>query len=112
MDSVKSFSDALKPFLNIKQTTTDAKGNKKDEYLAFKPGAIKRVADDIANGFASFINIIYRDVFSEEKQKNYKAIKKNAKNVEEVLGIIKKAAGSLAKIIKDFTSNNDKENIT
>ena len=112
MDSVKAFSDSLKPFLNIKQTTTDAKGNKKDEYLAFKPGAIKQVADDIANGFASFINIIYRDVFSEEKQKNYKAIKKNAKNVSEVLDVIKKAAGSLAKIIKQFTSNDDKENVT
>ena len=111
MDSVKAFSDALKPFLNIKQTTTDAKGNKKDEYLAFKPGAIKQVANDIANGFASFINIIYRDVFSEEQQKNYKAIKKNAKNVSEVLDIIKKAAGSLSKIIKQFTTTGDKENV-
>jgi hypothetical protein len=111
MDSVKAFSDALKPFLNIKQTTIDAKGNKKDEYLAFKPGAIERIAEDIAYGFAAFVDIIYTKVFSEEKQKNYKAIKKNAKNVQETLDIIKKAAGSLAKIIKQFTST-DKENVT
>ena len=109
MDSVKAFSDALKPFLNIKQTTTDARGNKKDEYLAFKPGAIKQVANDIANGFASFISIIYNEVFSEEKQKNFKAIKKNAKNVNEVLDIIKKSAASLSKIIKQFQSSDDKD---
>lgn len=112
MDSVKAFSDALKPFLNIKQTTTDARGNKQEEYLAFKPGAIKRIAEDIANGFAAFVDIIYNKVFSEEKQKNYKAIKKNAKNVSEVLEIIKKAAGSLSKIITQFTSTDDKENVT
>ena len=109
MDSVKAFSDALKPFLNIKQTTTDARGNKKDEYLAFKPGVIKQVANDIANGFASFISIIYNEVFSEEKQKNFKAIKKNAKNVNEVLDIIKKSAASLSKIIKQFQGNDDKD---
>lgn len=109
MDSVKSFSDALKPFLDIKQQKTNAKGDKVNEYLAFKPGAIKQVADDIANGFASFINIIYNEVFSEEKQKNFKAIKKNAKNVNEVLDIIKKSAASLSKIIKQFQSSDDKD---
>lgn len=112
MEAVKSFSDALKPFLNIKQQKTDDKGNKTEDYLAFKPGAIKQVADDIANGFVSFIDIIYREVFSEEKQKNFKEIKKNAKNVEEVLEIVKKSAGHLAKIIKAFTSDNAEDNIT
>jgi gas vesicle protein len=40
MDAVKDFSEALKPFLNIKKQTTDAKGKKSEELVCFQEGMI------------------------------------------------------------------------
>jgi len=65
MEAVKNFSDALKPFLDIKKTVTGKDGKKEEQYVCFQKGMIQQIANDIANGFVDFIEIVSEGLTSE-----------------------------------------------
>lgn len=94
MDAVKNYSDSLQPFFNMTSNDKDTAA-KENDYLCLKPDFVKRISDNIANSFTSFINIL-ADSFTKED-----TIKK-MKKLPSVVKDINSAMTSISKIVKKF----------
>lgn len=104
MNSVKTFSDMLKPFLALTSNKKDTTAQSKD-YLCLRPNFIQTISKNIAKAFVDFITIISNNLSAKENMEKYNKIQSTAKIVMQVMGTIKKAVDSLQKIINAMTDD-------
>ena len=105
MDAVKKFSDAIKPFLNLKTNDKDKSAKAKD-YLCANPKFVTNISNNIANSFTSFVQIISTAL--NENKNLYAGIKQSANDVNQVMSQIMKAVKSLSNIISYMSDKEGK----
>lgn len=107
VNTVKAFSDTLKPFLaltsNKKGTTAQSK-----DYLCLQPKFIRTISQNIANAFVDFITIISNNLSKKENMEKYNKIQSTAKVVNAVMKTIKTSVDNLKRIITAMTDDKGK----
>lgn len=107
VNTVKAFSDTLKPFLaltsNKKGTTAQSK-----DYLCLQPKFIRTISQNIANAFVDFITIISNNLSKKENMEKYNKIQSTAKVVNAVMKTIKTSVDNLKRIITAMTDDQGK----
>lgn len=107
VNTVKAFSDTLKPFLAL---TSNKKGTnaKSKDYLCLQPKFIRTISQNIANAFVDFITIISNNLSKKENMEKYNKIQSTAKVVNAVMKTIKTSVDNLKRIITAMTDDNGK----
>lgn len=107
VNTVKAFSDTLKPFLAL---TSNKKGTnaKSKDYLCLQPNFIRTISTNIANAFVDFITIISNNLSKKENMEKYNKIQSTAKVVNAVMKTIKTSVDNLKRIITAMTDDNGK----
>lgn len=107
VNTVKAFSDTLKPFLAL---TSNKKGTnaKSKDYLCLQPKFIRTISQNIANAFVDFITIISNNLSKKENMEKYNKIQSTAKVVNAVMKTIKTSVDNLKRIITAMTDDKGK----
>lgn len=103
MDSVLKFSDALKPFLSLKDD--NAKGS--DQYLIYRKGFAQSIATNIAEAFINFISTLSDNFTKPENEEKYTALNSVIPIIDSTLATLKKSATNIKSVISSFTDDNN-----
>lgn len=105
MDAVLKFSQALKPFLELKDNKegTVAKAN---NYLCFQPNFIKTISKNVADAFVTFIGTIADTLADEKNKEKYQRLNEIAPTINKTLTQISNSSKSLKSIIEYLTKDD------
>lgn len=107
VNTVKAFSDTLKPFLSLTSNKKGTTAQSKD-YLCLQPKFIRTISQNIANAFVDFITIISNNLSKKENMEKYNKIQSTAKVVNAVMKTIKTSVDNLKRIITAMTDDQGK----